>query len=450
MSLRSFLKAMEKRGEVVHVRDKVSPVFEISAIMRHVPGFPVIFFDKVEGYDVRVVGNVCATRERLCLALETEPENLYKKIIEAMNKPETPKIVSDSPVKEVVEEPDLSKIPVLKHFRRDAGPYMTSAIVSARSPDGTIENVSVHRLLVLDEKRMAIRLVPRHLFKLWRMAKEAGKDLDVAIAIGVHPAVLLAAASSPPFGISEYGIANRLLKGNLALIECEKVEAYAPAEAEIILEGRISHLKETQEGPFVDVTGAYDARRPQPIIEVVNVMRRRDYIYQALLPGGPEHMLLMGLPREAAIYEAVSKVVPRVRAVNLSPGGCGWLHAFISIEKQSDGDAKNALLAAFAAHPSLKHAVVVDDDVDVLNPEEVEWAIATRFQANEDLLIIPNVRGSTLDPSADMATGLTTKVGVDATRPLKVPREKFEKAKIPLNEKTKKIIEKIRLELSGN
>jgi len=450
VSLRSFLKAMEKRGEVVHVRNKVSPVFEISAIMRHVPGFPVIFFDKVEGYDVRVVGNVCATRERLCLALETEPENLYKKIIEAMNKPETPKIVSDSPVKEVVEEPDLSKIPVLKHFKQDAGPYITSAIISARSPDGTIENVSVHRLLVLDKKRTAIRLVPRHLFKLWKMAKEAGKDLDVAIAIGVHPAVLLAAASSPPFGISEYGIANRLLKGNLALIECEKVEAYAPAEAEIILEGRISHLKETQEGPFVDVTGAYDARRPQPIIEVVNVMRRRDYIYQALLPGGPEHMLLMGLPREAAIYEAVSKVVPRVKAVNLSLGGCGWLHAFISIEKQSDGDAKNALLAAFAAHPSLKHAVVVDDDVDVFNPKEVEWAIATRFQANEDLLIIPNVRGSTLDPSADMATGLTTKVGVDATRPLKVPREKFEKAKISLNEKTKKIIEKIRLELSGS
>jgi len=450
VSLRSFLETVEKRGEVVHVKDKVSPVFEISAIMRHIPDFLVIFFDKVEGYDVRVVGNVCATRERLCLALETEPESLHRKIIEAMNKPETPKIVSDSPVKEVVEEPDLSKIPILKHFKRDAGPYITSAIVSARSPNGTIENVSVHRLLVLDEKRMAIRLVPRHLFKLWRMAKEAGKDLDVAIAIGVHPAVLLAAASSPPFGISEYGIANRLLKGNLTLIECEKVEAYAPAEAEIILEGRISHLKETQEGPFVDVTGAYDARRLQPIIEVVNVMRRRDYIYQALLPGGPEHMLLMGLPREATIYEAVSKVVPRVKAVNLSLGGCGWLHAFISIEKQSDGDAKNALLAAFAAHPSLKHAVVVDDDVDVFNPEEVEWAIATRFQASEDLLIIPNARGSTLDPSADMATGLTTKVGVDATRPLKVPKEKFEKAKIPLNEKTKKIIEKIRLELSGN
>ena len=445
MSLRSFLEVMEKSGEVVHVKDKVSPVFEISAIMKHVPGSPIVFFDNVEGYDVKVVGNVCATRRRLCSALETEPENIYKKIIEAMNRPEVPKIVSDSPVKEVIEEPNLSRIPILRHFERDAGPYITSAVISAKSPDGTIENVSVHRLLVLDDKRLAIRLVPRHLFKLWKMAKEAGRDLDVAIAIGVHPAVLLAAASSPPFGISEYGVANRLLKGNLTLIECERVEARAPAEAEIILEGKISHLKETQEGPFVDVTGAYDAQRLQPIVEVVNVMRRRDYIYQALLPGGPEHMLLMGLPREAAIYEAVSKVVPKVKAVNLSLGGCGWLHALISIEKQSDGDAKNALLAAFAAHPSLKHAVVVDDDIDVFNSEEVEWAIATRFQAGEDLLIIRNVRGSTLDPSADMETGLTTKVGVDATRPLKVPKEKFEKAKIPLTERTKEIIEKIRL-----
>ncbi len=448
MSLRSFLEVMEKRGEVLHIKNRVSPIFEISAIMKYVPSLPIVFFDNVDGYNVKVVGNVCATRRRLCLALETKPENIYKKIIEAVNKPKAPRIVSDSPVKEIIEEPNLLKIPVLKHFKRDAGPYITSAIVSARSPDGTIENVSVHRLLILDEKRIAIRLVPRHLFKLWRMAKEAGKDLDVAIAIGVHPAVLLAAASSPPFGVSEYSVANTLLKGSLTLIKCEKVEAYAPSEAEIILEGKISRQEEALEGPFVDVTGAYDARRLQPIIKVVNVMRRKDYIYQALLPGGPEHMLLMGLPREAAIYEAVSKVVPKVKAVNLSLGGCGWLHAVISIEKQSDGDAKNALLAAFAAHPSLKHAVVVDEDIDVFNLEEIEWAVATRFQAEEDLLIIRNVRGSTLDPSADMETGLTTKVGVDATRPLKVPKEKFEKAEVPVNERIKKIIEKIRLELS--
>ncbi|MEM2341204.1 MAG: UbiD family decarboxylase [Candidatus Bathyarchaeia archaeon] len=448
MSLRDFLTSMEDLNEVIHIREKVSPVFEISAIMNFLSSqnAPIIFFDNVEGYDVKVVGNVCATRKRLYKALKVTEEGMYKKIIEAINNPMPPKIIDDSPVKEVVEEPNLLKIPVLKHFERDAGPYITSAIVSARSPNGSIENVSVHRLLVLDNKRLVIRLVPRHLFKLWNLAKNAGRDLDVAIAIGVHPAILLAASSSPPFGVSEYGVANRLLEGNLKLVKCERVEAYAPSESEIILEGRISRSEEALEGPFVDITGAYDTQRLQPIVEIVNVMHRENYIYQALLPGGPEHMLLMGLPREAAIYDAVSRVVPKVKAVNLSFGGCGWLHAVISIEKQTDGDAKNALLAAFAAHPSLKHAIVVDMDIDVFNLREVEWAIATRFQASEDLLIIKNVRGSTLDPSADMETGLTAKVGIDATRPLRMPRERFDRASIPLTDKAAKIIDRIKFE----
>mgnify|MGYP000048599107 CR=1 FL=1 len=448
MSFRSFLKQMEDVGEVIYIKERVSPIFEVSAVMQSLisPNTPIAFFENIEGYsDVNIVGNVCATRKRICDALGVTEDKLYEKIIEAMNKPEKPTIVEDSPVKEIIEEPKLSKIPVLRHFEHDAGPYITSAIVSAKSPDGgRVENVSIHRLLVLDERRLSIRLVPRHLFKMWSMAREAGKDLDVAIAIGVHPAVLLAAASSPPFGVSEFAVANKLLNSRLRLLMCQKVDAYAPAESEIILEGRISKNEETMEGPFVDITGAYDARRPQPVIEVVNVMRREKYIYHALLPGGPEHLLLMGLPREAAIYEAVSKVVPGVKAVNLSTGGCGWLHAIISIEKQTDGDAKNALLAAFAAHPSLKHAVVVDSDINVFSLEEVEWAIATRFQANEDLVVIHNVRGSTLDPSADMKTGLTTKVGIDATRPLRVPKEMFEKARIPVTRRAQKIIEDIK------
>jgi len=150
------------------------------------------------------------------------------------------------------------------------------------------------------------------------------------------------------------------------------------------------------------------------------------------------------------IYEAVSRVVPAVKAVNLTVGGCGWLHAVISIEKQTDGDAKNALLAAFAGHPSLKHAIVVDEDIDVFNSEEVEWAVATRSQADEDVVIIRNVRGSTLDPSADQETGLTTKLGVDATRPLKIAREKFELAKIPLSKRIKKIINDMKMKTKGS
>ena len=444
MSLRMFLKKMEEQNEVLHVRDSVSPRFEVSSIIQVFSKGPVLLFENVEGYKTRIAANVCGTRSRICSALEVNPDDLYVKLLDALRSPIPPKIVEDAPVMEVQKAPDLSEIPILLHFERDAGPYITAAAVSARSSDGKIENVSVHRFLVLDNNHLAIRLVPRHLFKLWSMAKKEKKDLEIAISIGLHPAVLLAAASSPPFGISEYAVANRLLGGSLKLVKCVEVEAYAPAEAEMVIEGRISFEKEVKEGPFVDITGTYDIQRMQPIVEVVNIMHRKDYIYQALLPGGPEHRLLMGLPREAAIYEAVSKAVPRVKAVNLSDGGCGWLHAVISIEKQTEGDGKTALLAAFAAHPSLKHAIVVDSDIDVFNPIEVERALALRFQAVEDLIIIPNARGSTLDPSADQEKGLTSKMGIDATRPLNVSKERFEKARMPITKKAAEIVNKLK------
>jgi len=449
MSLRSFLKEMEERGEVVHVRDQVSPRFEASSIMNAFDGGPILFFDDVKRYATKVVANVCGTRSRLCSALSISPENLYQRLTNALRSPIPPKVVKEGPVSEVVEKASLSKIPVLTHFEKDAGAYITSAIVSARSSDGRIENVSIHRLQVLDDNHLAIRLVPRHLFQLWQMVKKEGRDVEVAIALGLHPAILLAASSPAPFGVSEFGIANALLENKMRLIKCEHVDAYAPADAELVLEGVMSGEKETLEGPLVDITGTYDIQRSQPVIEVVSMMHREDYLYQALLPSGAEHKLLMGLPHETTIWEAVSRVVPAVKAVNLSSGGCGWLHAIISIKKQTDGDAKNALMAAFSAHPSLKHAIVVDTEIDVFNLEDMEWAVATCFQASEDLVIIPHVRGSTLDPSADQETGLTTKLGIDATRPLTKPSEKFERAKIPMNEKVVKIINQMKKRLES-
>jgi 2,5-furandicarboxylate decarboxylase 1 len=235
-----------------------------------------------------------------------------------------------------------------------------------------------------------------------------------------------------------------LLDGGLRLIDCKNVDAYAPADAEVVLEGRISSSREVIEGPFVDLTGTYDVQRKQPVVEVVSVMHRDGYLYHGLLPSGAEHRLLMGLPHEVLIWESVSKVVPKVYAVNLSTGGNGWLHAVISIEKQVDGDGKNALLAAFAAHPSLKHAVVVDSDIDVFDASDVEWAIATRFQVNEDLVVIENVRGSTLDSSANQETGLTSKMGLDATRPLTKPKEKFDRARITVSKRTELITRELR------
>jgi UbiD family decarboxylase len=443
MSLRGFLKRLEAKKEVLHVKDEMSPRFEVSAIMKSLEcDGRVLSFDNVRGYDVRVVAGVCGTRGRICTALGVDQDGLCRRLIEAWRSPKKPRILKDGAVKEIVEK-DLSKIPILTHFERDAGPYITSGVVHAKSVDGTVENVSVHRLEVLGRNRLAIRLVPRHLFKLWRVAKEAGEDLEVSVSIGVHPAVMLAASSPVPFGVNEFEVANALMDNGLRLVNCENVDACAPADAELVLEGRISAKKGVAEGPFVDVTGTYDVQRKQPVLEVVSVMHREDYVYQGLLASGAEHRLLMGLPHEVLIWDAVSKVVPKVYAVNLSVGGSGWLHAIISVEKQLDGDGKNALLAAFAAHPSLKHAVVVDSDVDVFDVSNVEWAVATRFQAGEDLMIINNVRGSTLDSSADQETGLTSKMGVDATRPFTKPKEKFDRARVPVSRRVQKLIDKL-------
>ena len=444
MSLRSFLADMQKRNQLVQIDDEVSPRFEVSAFMKEFDGGPILYFDNVKGSRTKVVAGVCGTRQRLCWALGVSQEALYQRIIEAWREPTQPKVVRGGPVNEVVEKTRLSKLPILTHFERDAGAYITSAVISARTADGKTENVSIHRLQVLDDNHLAIRLVPRHLYNMWKTAKEKRENVEVAITIGAHPAVMFAAASPVPFGVSEFGAANKLLNNKMKLVKCEHVNAYAPAEAELVLEGRILTDKEVTEGPLVDITGTYDIQRKQPVVELVSMMHRRDYMYQALLPSGSEHKLLMGLPHETMIWEAVSKVVPRVKAVNLSEGGCGWLHAIVSIDKLVDGDAKNALAAVFSAHPSLKHAVVVDTDIDVYDLNTVEWAMSTRFQASEDLVVIPQARGSTLDPSADQQTGLTTKVGVDATCPLNKPREKFELAKIPSSKRVSEIIERLK------
>lgn len=444
MSLRSFLEHLEAKGEVLHVKDEVSTCFEISCITEELlsQGL-VLFFEKIKDHSMKIVTNVCGTRDRICEALDVGQNHLHNRLLEAWRSPRKPEIVKDGPVKEVIERPDLSKIPVLTHFEKDGGPYITSAVIHAESVDGKVGNVSIHRLQVLDKSHLAIRLVPRHLHRLWQMSKDADRDLDIAISIGVHPAVMLAASSPVSFGVNEFDVANVLMENKLRLVKCRHVNAYAPADAELVLEGKISATNEVVEGPFVDITGTYDVERKQPVVEVVGIMRRQDCIYEAVLPSRTEHKLLMGLPREVLIWDSVSKVVPKVNAVNLSSGGCGWLHAVISVEKQLEGDGKNALLAAFAAHPSLKHAVVVDSDVNVHDSSDVEWAIATRFQAGKDLIIIENARGSTLDSSSDQETGLTSKMGIDSTRPLSRGEEKFERAVIPMTERIQELVEKL-------
>ena len=260
---------------------------------------------------------------------------------------------------------------------------------------------------------MAIRLCERDLYRYFRRASRNGKGLEIAIAIGVHPAILFSAAFSYSIYLDELKLATSLL-GGLELAECETVDLEVPKESEIVIEGKILPNEEAWEGPFMDITGTYDIRRKQPVIEVTNIMHRRDAIYHALLPAGEEHKLLMGMPQEPRIFESVQKIA-EVKNVCLTRGGCNWLHGVISIKKNSPGEAKNVILSALAAHPSMKHVIVVDDDIDIFNPVEVEYAIATRFQGDKDLIIIKGAKGSSLDPSSKKE-GVTTKLGIDATR----------------------------------
>ena len=439
--LREFMDRLDARGDLIHVEEPFSTEYEVAAALKRFDAGKALVFDRVKGYETRIVGGVCGTRARILDGLGVEPEEFYTRIQEAVRKPE-PCEVGDGPVKEVlVDDPSLGDFPVLTHFEGDPGPYVTAGILYARSPDGSVENVSFHRLLVLDGKRMAIRVVPRHLYRIKQMAQEAGaSSLDVSISIGLHPTVLVAATAPAPFGTSEFEVANSLQGGGFRLTECEHVDALAPADAELVLEGRMRLDEEVAEGPFVDLSGTFDIERRQPVVELVGAMHREDYVYQALLPSGSEHRLLMGMPREVRIWEYVQNVVPTVRGVNMTLGGMGWLHCVVSFDKFREGDPKNVLMAIFAAHPSLKHAVVVDSDIDPYDMEQVEWAVATRFRGDEDLLVIPKVRVSSLDPVSDQEKELGCKVGVDATKPL--GREGFEKPGIPVSEEVKRLLEK--------
>jgi len=406
--MRVYKNKLKETGALIEIKHSVSSRYEAASIGLKYKDKPV-FFHAVDGIH-RVIMNAVCSREVLADLLGTTPYNIapYLAGLPESGEGGEVRIIEDSGTKEEIEEPDLSKLPILRYFNGDGGAYITGGVIVAEL-DG-IRNASIHRMLVLDNKRLAVRLVPpRHLYKMHREAMERGEDLKVGIAIGVAPLILLAAATRVPPG-REFEYASVLMNKPVELFRLDN--GVAVPHAEIVIEGYISRDR-AKEGPFMDITGTYDKIREEPVIKLTRVYHRRNPIYHAIVPSGAEHRLLMGVPYEPLIYRAVERVA-RVRNVVLTEGGCCYLHAVVQIEKEVEGEAKNAIIAAFAAHPSLKLVVVVDSDVNIFKPEEVEYAIATRVRWSEDMVTIPGVRGSSLDPSSK--NGVTTKVGIDATR----------------------------------
>lgn len=322
----------------------------------------------------------------------------------------------------------LSKIPFVKFYRDDGGHYLTSSIYVACYQ--SICNASYHRTMYISDSKATLRIVPRHLHYIVSKYFEESRDAPVAMVLGLDPIQEIAAALTPSLGVFEVEV-GAALGGEKRVVRTPVYGIPVPASASVVVEGTISRTERAPEGPFTDILMLLDPVREQPVFNVEGVYfsRRKPLLVHAIVPGLWEHQLLMGFPREARMYIDAKRVVPCLKAVRLTEGGSTWLHAVLSVEETcSEGDAKLAALAAIAAHPSVKHITVVDSDINIDNPQMVEWAIATRTKAGEDVIVIRDVRGSTLEPRS--RDGVGDKMIIMAIKPRSDKREKYKRVEV--------------------
>ncbi len=425
MNLRNFLSNLENEGKLVRIKKEVSVRNEIADVIYSLKEQPVIF-DNVKDYAFPIFAGITSNRDIIADGLGTTKDKLLFKLVEALRNPTEPVIIDKAPCQEIViKNPDISRLPLLYHLDGDGGRYATATVATIKDPE-TGRNVSYHRLMEIGKNRFTARLIQKRQTRT--TYDKIDGDLEMAVCIGNSVPVMIAASLGPPSGVDEFGIANSL--GKTDLVKCITKNLEVPAESEFVIEGRLTRELD-REGPFVDLTETRDFERQEPVFEVDCITHRKDAIYQALLPGKFEHKLLMGMPKEPTIYDEVSKVAD-CKNVYVTMGGGSWLHGIVQIKKKNPDDGKKAIEAAFNGHKSMKHATIVDEDVDIFNPNAVEWAIATRFQGDKDMIVKTNQSGSSLDPSGKHELGkktLTTKIGFDATIPSDVDKSKYEVVK---------------------
>jgi len=416
MEFREHLARLDRTGSVTRIKRPVDPRYEVAALLKEHEGRPVLFED-VRGCSLPVAGNLFSSMELLCQGLGIRKETWIPTLEAAMGSAGP---ITEAPGTFEYREPDLDLLPILTHYPKDLGPYVTSAVVFARRGDA--RNLSFHRLCRIGRDRFVGRLVEkRDLHTMYREAKDHGEDLDVSIAIGNRPGVLVAGATSVERGVYELGIAAALEHG-LVVAPARTNRTSYPVDTEVVIEGKILHDETAPEGPFVDLTNTYDVVREQPVFVVDQLAVRRNAVYHALLPGGNEHRILMGAPRTPTVFRALRQAGLDVRNVHLTEGGSGWLDAVVAIRKRAESDPRRAIDAAIHGHRSLKRITIVDDDVDVTNPTEVNYAVTMYWEAGKEV-VMSGVKGSSLDPMAT-PDGIGSKLGIDATRPLHIPPEK--------------------------
>ena len=429
-NFREFLDRLRKHGELVDLKQPVD-IRHIATLVDQAK--TALYFHNVIGYDMPVVSGIIRTRERAILSMGCENYGeIEAKLKQAIDHPIPPKRVTASRTREVRlvgDEVDLYKLPIPMSSIYDGGPMITAGVVIARDPELGV-NSGIYRFLVKEKNLTGIDIVTPNNMRLFaQRAYEAGRPCPISISIGVHPLEIMGSGYRAPLGVDEMAIAGGLRGKPVELAPCETIDMPYIADAEIVLEAEILPTGWTwPEGRFGEFTRLMGGLHWNPLVKIKAISMRKDAVYYALhMPW--ENTWLAAPTRYAALRQALKTAGVVVKDINVTLGGCAMWHAVISIKKQP-GEGKNALLAALSVM-DLKHVVIVDDDIDVFDPTDVEWAIATRVQGDRDVMIVSNVRAKPLDPSlAPTPQGVvptTAKVGIDATIPENVPRERYER-----------------------
>ncbi len=442
-SLETFLAGLDRAApdSVVHVTGPVNPArFEVTAVLQRLENegrFPLVIFEQPRDLHgnvsaFRLVSNIYATRERCALALGLRADQAYQELgLEYARREErrvAPIVVprGEAPVKQVVcvgLEVDLRTLPIVRHHRMDAGPYIDMASVM-RDPDSGAYNVAFLRNQYKGARKLGVHMSPRHNWQIARKHEERGQPTPVAIVVSHHPAFFIGALNVSPFGDDDYAVIGSILGRPLRLTASETwgEDFLVPADAELVIEGEIPPGVREVEGPFGEFPGTYGPQRVRWVVEVKAMTHRQPALYQDIFVGHRDNWVLGSFPKEGSIFNRIKGVVPTVQAVHLPPSGVGRFHCYIAIDKKVDGESKQAALIALGTVDFVKHVFVVDADVNIYREEEVLWAVATRVQADQDVDIIRNVKGNTLDPS-QVDDILGAKMIIDATRPVRRPFE---------------------------
>lgn len=440
--LHQFLAEIRQRGPdyFASVSRPVDPVYEPCVIQQKLAErdrYPVIRFENVNGSDISLVTNMFGKYELLGLALGVEPDEPKSSILstfrERIANPIDTVTVGrgDAPVKQVVIEGgdiDLASIPVIRHAEKNSGKYISIGVLVVRDPETGVLNAGVYRHEIKGPQEIACMFNPaHHAGYIYRKYRELKRPMEAVLFIGHHPAAILGSLSKQSIDADEYRTMGALMGEALEVVAAETVDIPVPAWAEIAIEGVLDPARETSDGPFSEYTGFYGPRKdPVGLMQVRALTMRKDAIYHDLDPSHREHNLAGVLSHESTVYNSVAKLVPSVTAVHMPACGTCIFTAFISIRKRVQGEGKSAGIAAIAAEPNLKIAVVVDEDIDIYNEQEMWWAISTHLQADRGVTTIPYAMGAHLDPSAygEVRTEkgpMQTKLIIDATRPVTLP-----------------------------